>query len=355
MSAPSNVTIDPFAPFDLFDVSLDDTFGAVLLTTFFGLILYGLGLHQTYRYARLYPEDLWFLKLLVVLIGILESLHSAMNMHTCYHYLVSNYFNPFILPKRGVWSLSFLPVCSSAIMIVSQIFFARRVYLIGPKYRYVVALAVFCLAGELAFGVAAAVEANTVTGFDQFYGLTARILALWLISACFGMAAAADALLTGALIIVLRKSRTGFNGTDSLIDTLIIYTINTGLLIGISNCLSLILAASQPKNLVYVGFSIITAKLYGNCFLAVLNSRKRLATRGMDIFDTNSIKMNAIANAARLQELEQWNVPQIDEPESPAVINIHVTTETIGEGLELDSERNESHQEIDDKSYSVSV
>ncbi len=34
----------------------------------------------------------------------------------------------------------------------------------------------------------------------------------WLISACFGMAAAADALLTGALIIVLRKSRTGFNG-----------------------------------------------------------------------------------------------------------------------------------------------
>lgn len=43
---------------------------------------------------------------------------------------------------------------------------------------------------------------------------------------------------------------------------------------------------------------------------------------------------------------------QLPEPES-AVINIRVTTETIG-GCEIDSER-ASQQETDDKNYTVSV
>lgn len=38
MSASYNSTVDPFAPFDLIDIKLDSTFGAVLLTTFFGLM-----------------------------------------------------------------------------------------------------------------------------------------------------------------------------------------------------------------------------------------------------------------------------------------------------------------------------
>ncbi|KAI0706343.1 hypothetical protein C8Q76DRAFT_800792 [Earliella scabrosa] len=352
MSSPSNSTESPLGdvnPLALLPEipPLDAQFGAVLLGTFFGLVLYGLGMHQTYRYARLYPEDPWLIKSLVIMIAILESLHSAMNMHTCYYYLVTNYFNPTVLPTRGVWSLSFLPVVASAIMIVSQIFFARRVYLIGPRYRFVVGVAAFFLAGTLAFGTAAVFEANVVSGFKEFEGLT------WLISACFGMAAAADVLLTTALIVVLRRSRTGFKRTDSLIDILIIYTINTGMLIGISNTISLVLAGALPHNLIYVGFSIITAKLYANCFLAVLNSRKRLATRGMDIFDMNSIKMNTIANVQRMATIEQWNVPQLPEPE-PAIINIKVTTETIGEGDGTGAEE-ASQQGNDDKSFAASA
>ncbi|KAI0667875.1 hypothetical protein C8Q78DRAFT_296927 [Trametes maxima] len=326
--SPTNTTADPLAALDsLPEIKLDSTFGAVLLGTFIGLILYGLGLHQTYRYARLYPEDSWFLKTLVIVIGALETLHSAMNMHTCYYYLVTNYFNPAVLPERGTWSIAFLPSCASAIMIVSQIFFARRVWLIGPGYRFVVALAILFLAGEFAFSLGASIEANIVTGFAEFYNRT------WLISACFGMAAAADVLLTGGLIIVLRRSRTGFKRTDGMIDILIIYAINTGLLIGLFNVLSLILAAAMPRNLVYVGLNILTAKLYANCFLAVLNSRKRLASRGMDIFDMNSVRMEALARVQhleRLEVLEQWNVPQIVEPE-PAVIHVKVTTETVND------------------------
>ncbi|OJT15861.1 hypothetical protein TRAPUB_1513 [Trametes pubescens] len=48
--------------------ALDNTFGAVLLGTFVGLILYGLTLHQSYRYLRLYPNDSRALKCLVAFV-----------------------------------------------------------------------------------------------------------------------------------------------------------------------------------------------------------------------------------------------------------------------------------------------
>ncbi len=31
----------------------------------------------------------------------------------------------------------------------------------------------------------------------------------------------------------------------------------------------------------------------------------------MDIFDTNSLRINALANAQRMAQIEQWNVPQV--------------------------------------------
>ncbi|KAI0788096.1 hypothetical protein C8Q74DRAFT_1195914 [Fomes fomentarius] len=45
--------------------SLDNTFGAVLLGTCAGLVLFGLTVHQSYRYFRMYPQDSSVLKIMV--------------------------------------------------------------------------------------------------------------------------------------------------------------------------------------------------------------------------------------------------------------------------------------------------
>ncbi|OJT05272.1 hypothetical protein TRAPUB_3936 [Trametes pubescens] len=76
------------------------------------------------------------------------------------------------------------------------------------------------------FGVAATVEAFIRPTFADFEKVA------WMTSAGFGVAAIVDTLLTGTLILALQKSRTGFKGTDSLIDVLIMYAVNTGLLTG---------------------------------------------------------------------------------------------------------------------------
>ncbi|KAI1785103.1 hypothetical protein LXA43DRAFT_1066197 [Ganoderma leucocontextum] len=106
MSASSNGTQVPTDPLALLPKvpPLDNTFGAVLLGTFIGLIFYGITLHQSYRYFRMYPSDLPSLKRLVFFVVILETITSAMSMHVCYYYLVANYFNPPAL-LHGMWSI----------------------------------------------------------------------------------------------------------------------------------------------------------------------------------------------------------------------------------------------------------
>ncbi|KAI0349195.1 hypothetical protein OH77DRAFT_1525853 [Trametes cingulata] len=84
--------------------ALDNTFGALLLGTFCGLILFGITLHQGYRYVRFpaYDKDSIIIKGTVATVLILETLHSALALHVCYFYLVKQYFDPLALLK-GTW------------------------------------------------------------------------------------------------------------------------------------------------------------------------------------------------------------------------------------------------------------
>ncbi|KAI0763294.1 hypothetical protein BD413DRAFT_583345 [Trametes elegans] len=77
------------------------------------------------------------------------------------------------------------------------------------------------------------------------------------------MAAAADVLLTGGLIVVLQRSRTGFEKTDNLIDILILYAINTGMLIGLFNVLSLIMV-DFPHSFFLLHYQLVQLNMYFN-------------------------------------------------------------------------------------------
>ncbi|KAI0353785.1 hypothetical protein OH77DRAFT_1427086 [Trametes cingulata] len=320
-ASPANATAAsaPVNPLSLLPKppSLDDTFGAFLIATFLGLIMYGLTLHQSYRYYRLFPRDALVLRLFVNLTVILETVHIVLCMHVCYYYLVTSYFKPFVL-LDGVWSIRILPVSTVLIILVSESFFARRVYLIGGQYRAIVVFVPVLMLAILGFATAATVEAFIRPTFADFEKVT------WLTSAGFGVAVLVDFLLTGALIVVLQKSRTGFKRTDSLIDLLIIYAINTGLLTGIFSVLSFIFAITSPSKLIYSAFNIIAAKSYANSLLAVLNSRKGLMDKAQeDCFGSDTLGLSASvlkrtgdsasrggAGAIQLSAAQTWNKSQ---------------------------------------------
>ncbi|OJT13897.1 hypothetical protein TRAPUB_9566 [Trametes pubescens] len=148
-TAMSATSADPL-PVLLAVPALDNTFGAVLIGTCIGLIFYGLTAHQTYRYFRLYPNDVSILKVLVTVLMSLETFHTTLCVHMCYYYLTTNYFNPVSL-LSGVWSLRLIPVVTGTVIFVCHSFYACRVYLFGGLYRPLVPAVILLMFGELSF------------------------------------------------------------------------------------------------------------------------------------------------------------------------------------------------------------
>ncbi|KAH9938836.1 uncharacterized protein BXZ73DRAFT_76339 [Epithele typhae] len=277
MTPDAAAGVDPFAAAGAALPALDNTFGALVIGTYIALIQYGWMLHQGYQYYSLYKDDMLMLKLLVALV--------------LYYYLVSNYFNPLAL-QSAVWSIEMMGVTTvrsdilslsnyladademyqGATIFFSQLFFLRRVYKFGRKFIPIVIFVGLLLLSELGLATAASVDTfvnNTLHDSNQS----------WMNSAGVGICSLADSILTATLIYSLRRSRTGVHRTDSLIDLLILYAINTGMVTLIVNTLSFILALTMPNNLIYVAVDFIATKLYANTLLAVLVSRRYLAAQ----------------------------------------------------------------------------
>ncbi|KAH9850400.1 hypothetical protein C2E23DRAFT_887305 [Lenzites betulinus] len=319
-SAPGGISPDPMAALPQ-PPALDNTFGALLIGCFVGFIQYGWTVNQCYRYFSTYPNDRRILKSLVCTVLILETFHTVLCMHICYYYLIKSYFNPLALEK-AVWSINLLGVvtvrrCYSGfaeLFLAASLDDRSEVQTSGDSCRIL-------LFGE--FGFATAVTVDTFLQPTLHNNNQA-----WMNSAGVGMAVLADSILTAALIFSLHRSRTGIRRTDSIIDLLIMYAINTGLVTGVTNLLSLVFALAMPNNLLYAGIVIVATKLYANSMMAVLNSRRSLAgdrtipytAPSQDVFRSH---------LARSRSAGRWTRSALtSSPATPTVIDVKVTQET---------------------------
>ncbi|KAI0722369.1 hypothetical protein C8T65DRAFT_137478 [Cerioporus squamosus] len=265
---------------------LDNTFGAFFLCTALGFMLYGLTVHQTYRYFNLYPTDGPYLKILVGGLLVLDTLHSVTTMHVCYYYLALNYFNPENL-ATGVWSIQSTIMETGTIVFVSHCFFARRLFFLADrKALYLIGIGILLLS-ELSMCIAATVEVVKRKTFSAFAD------DMWLIWATLAIAVTVDVLCSIGLTYYLRRNRTGFKKTDSMVDILMLYSINTGLCTSLCTLGALVCAILMPKNLIFCGVYVVASKLYSNSLLAVLNSRRSILEYGMAYCDSASLGLQA--------------------------------------------------------------
>ncbi|GJE91840.1 hypothetical protein PsYK624_079910 [Phanerochaete sordida] len=75
----------------------------------------------------------------------------------------------------------------------------------------------------------------------------------------------------------LRRNKSDFSTLNDIIDTLILYTMQTGMVTCCMTAASLACWVSMPNNLIFLGLHFTISKLYANSFLAMLNSRVILA------------------------------------------------------------------------------
>ncbi|KAI9001154.1 hypothetical protein BD414DRAFT_473793 [Trametes punicea] len=248
---------------------LDATVGPLLIGVILAAVMYGVSCSQMFYYYTRYPRDPWYIKLLVTAVWTTDSIHQALISHSVYWYLITEYGNPValtLLTKSLVIEVFF----NGFTAFFVQSFFAARVYRLSGKKVWLVAPVALLVAGEFAVTMAYSIKAlylKTFVDLVQIKGLSISINAF---------AAVGDVTIAVILCTILHRSRTGFSKSNTLINRLMVFAVNTGLLTSVCASLSLITILSLPNTFVYICFFFLVGRLYSNSLMATLNARKSL-------------------------------------------------------------------------------
>ncbi|KAI0744640.1 hypothetical protein C8Q76DRAFT_8186 [Earliella scabrosa] len=304
------------------DLLLLKNSSALFAAAFLSTLLYGLMLHQTYRYFRSYAQDSVFIKSIVSIALALETAYTICNIHYCYHTFVTHYAD-FQTFYKIVWSGNLLPLLGISTGTATHIFFIRRVSLVGSRYRYLSVLAIVFHIIQTSFGLAIAIRGLRTQNPGVYHDN-------WMVGICTGFAVMADVSITGALFAVMHKGR---DGRKSLVDMVTLYLVNTGTLVLILDVVTFVLAMAISQSLDWAAVNSVTSRVYTNTLLSVLNSRTLHAEYGIEVFSGGpQPALHTISRVNRLATLERWNVPEEPDP-TPTKITINVSTERDNEDM----------------------
>ncbi|KAI0326514.1 hypothetical protein GY45DRAFT_1373917 [Cubamyces sp. BRFM 1775] len=291
----------------------------------------------------MYPADRASIKIFVAVLLVLETWHIVVWLAAGYHYNIEgHYTNEITLGAH--WSIRLAIIATSVPVGATQCFYAYRVYLIGPRYKWLVTPAVLCLVVYQGFAFAAGIIAFEVTDtVADFEGLS------WIVAVACGLSSITDVTLAATLVFVLHRCRVqGLKRrTGTILDTLMKYTINTGLLTSIGGLSAFIFALILPGNLIYAGITIVGTKLYANSALALLNSRRFINQQLTDdfvSFDNSELtRLESLASPLRRVTIAStiaWNAPRASLGTTISID--HSLTGSYGyEGTSVDPEKSE--------------
>lgn len=238
--------------------------------------LYGLTLAQAAYYVRSYPDDKIYLKALVAICVILETAHLALVLESAHFFTIvcklpENIMGLFLVRKS--FAISFL--LTILITALVQAFYALRVWRVNtlhPARRWLVAVvAVLCVA-QVGVGLASDALLQIEPQLTSIQDSKQKVL----FSLELSLAVICDVLISAALVYFLRSSRTGYQSTENMINRLIIYSVNTGLVTSAMSIVILILYFTITTNTLFALFLIVISKVYVISLLVTLNSRNHV-------------------------------------------------------------------------------
>jgi len=256
-------------------IPLDKFLGASLLGINISAVIYGITCLQLYLYCTKYSgNDGWAMKFIVAFSWVLDTFHLVLLVIMFYHYAVTNWGDVVVM-SRTTWSLDIEVLTGTILTSVIQCFFARRVWLFSGKNWLLTGTIVMLSLAQLGFG-----NAFMWRGFQEpNFASTGSNRDKLLVGGTFSCVIACDIILTVSMCYYLHKSRTGFKGTETVINILITYAIRTCLLTTIFSLGCLATFFLYPQTMIFGAFYFVACRLYVNSLLSTLNSRERLAEK----------------------------------------------------------------------------
>ncbi|KAJ7729371.1 hypothetical protein B0H14DRAFT_3518321 [Mycena olivaceomarginata] len=247
------------------------TIGAYQIGVLVSYVLFGVMTAQMYIYYSRFPNDDLRLKALVAFVWVFEVSHAICIGHTLYEYTVLDYAHPERILGPVPKSLAISAIFSGMVAVCVQGFFSFRIYVFSQKI-YVPAL--ICILTLL-----------------QLVGSAWG----WLLTTIWSITASNDVLVTLSLVTILIRQRShALRRTVALMDKLILWAIETGMLTSAAALTAVICFVAVGTNFVWLAGHIIVPKVISNSLLANLNSREVL--RGM-----NDVTLSSVLPAVSLR------------------------------------------------------
>jgi len=220
---------------------------------------------QVYIYYHKFTSDSRKLKLLVATVWLLELGHAICSCDGLYTYTILRYGQPedMIVAVSPI-SLKASLVFSAPVAPLVQVFFAYRVRRFSGKPY----IAIFCWVLSLwrfACGIWAAVSALRGVNLIMY---DPNYRSLIMMGAFCG--AAVDFTISASMCYFLATYRGAvLKRTIRVIDKLVAWTIETGLITSITSIVVGVTFLTMPDNLVWISILIFVDRLYSNSLLAL--------------------------------------------------------------------------------------
>jgi len=245
---------------------LDETAGAVFIGSFISAIMFGVTVTQAMHYYQNYPNDIQFFKISVTLLVLMDIAHVVLIAHGTYMYCIKS------IADQGL--LQLIPVAFAAQNLLTALSvtlvrctFARRIWVLSNKNRAVTGFLLLMAGANYAVSLTADIIVFKFKTFEQLAG------AKWIIYASFSTDMAADLSIAISLGYFLYRSSRGFKKTSTLLNTLILYVVGTGLVTIMWEAVMIILYTRSRNTLLFFILFLSFSKLYINSLFVSLNFR----------------------------------------------------------------------------------
>ncbi|KAJ6456632.1 hypothetical protein C8R47DRAFT_1165222 [Mycena vitilis] len=275
--------------------ALDGTVGTTLIGGVLGTFLFGIATLQAFNYYRQYPKDNRILKTLVAVIWFLELGHSICVWHGLYTMTVTFYGQPAHLANPP-HSLPMSILFTALILAPVQTFFAYRIKLLSGRWPITILCSVLTTM-RFAFSIVLIEVFWTSPGFAVLHEPKGH----WVYMMVVALGPTVDIIIAVSLCYLLWKIRregSQFTQTRRLLDTLILWTVETTTVTSVAGIMQLLLFLVR-KDLAWMVFYLIQPKLFSNSLLASLNNRQTIRSANKGDF----LSLGASTDGTRSQGL----------------------------------------------------
>ncbi|KAL0949817.1 hypothetical protein HGRIS_009852 [Hohenbuehelia grisea] len=273
--------------------------GAFLNTHAFGLVTYQFAAYHNAKY-----EDKIWVKTMVALLFCLDTFHSAEIVYMIWLFCVQNFDRPDLI-KDTLWPLTITPLITSCSAFITHSYLAYCIYKTTDSRRLLVLLVALSI---IDLGVGIACGAKSTTSFSLPELPVNRFLqGAWLV-----VDAVVNAVFCAILVWEFLQGRWTAKERDegeSTWWTVAKLGMRSGVIIfAISLLVVVIFGAAPSSSYLHAIFALSMGRIYSNCVLAELGSRRSIVQFQEPVYTTNAIEFAKYADTVR-QSMHQVNQP----------------------------------------------